>query len=124
MSTLRFNLRADKPDKSTKCPLELIYQVSGVRKYYLLKETKLNPVNWNAVKQRAIYVNPAKAKKLLPGDLHKNLDTVILLETEIETVNSTIAKVKVNIKDIETRFELDKILYSASMVIDELKTSS
>ena len=48
MSTLRFNLREDKPDKSTKCPLELIYQVSGQRKYYLLKETKLNPINWDA----------------------------------------------------------------------------
>lgn len=124
MSTLRFNLRTDKPGKSTKCPLELIYQVSGQRKYYLLKETKLNPINWDAEKQLAVYVNPAKAKKILPGDLHKDLDTVILLDTEIETVNNNISKVKADIKDIEKRFELDKEPYTASMVIDALKGSS
>jgi integrase len=121
MSTLRFNLRADKPDKSTKCPLELIYQVSGQRKYFLLKETKLNPINWDAEKQLAVYVNPAKAKKILPADLHKDLDTVVLLATEIETVNDSISKVKADIKDIEKRFELDKEPYTASMVIDALK---
>lgn len=124
MSTLRFNLRADKPDKSTKCPLELIYQVSGQRKYYLLKETKLNPINWDAAKQLAVYVTPAKAKKSLPGELHKDLDTVILLDTEIETVNENISKVKADIKDIEKRFELDKVTFTASMVIDALKDNT
>lgn len=123
-STLRFNLRADKPDKSSKCPLELIYQVSGQRKYYQLKETKLNPINWDAKKQLAVYVNPAKAKKTLPIDYHKNLDTVILLDTEVETVNSVISKVRADIKDIEKRFELDKIPFTASMVIDALKDST
>jgi integrase len=121
MSTLRFNLRADKPDKSTKCPLELIYQVSGQRKYLLLKTNKLNPINWDAKEQLAIYVNPTKAKKILPVDYSKNLDAVILLDTEIETVNNSISKVKADVKDIEKRFELDKIPYSASMVIDALK---
>lgn len=124
MSTLRFNLRADKPDRSTKCPLELIYQVSGQRKYYLLKETKLNPINWDAKKQSAIYVNSPNAKKILPVDLHKSLDTVILLDAEIETVNDSISKVRANIKDIEKRFELDKEPYTASMVIDALKDNT
>ncbi len=124
MSTLRFNLREDKPDKSTKCPLELIYQVSGQRKYYLLKETKLNPINWDAEKQSAIYVNPAKAKKILPGDSPKSLDAVILLDAEIETINDNISKVKADIKDIEKRFELDKEPYTASMVIDALKDNT
>ena len=124
MSTLRFNLRADKPDKSTKCPLELIYQVSGQRKYYQVKEIKLNPLNWDSGKQLAVYVNPTKAKKLLPAESHKNLDSVILLESEIETVNNNISKVKADIKDIEKRFELDKIPFSASMVIEALKNGS
>ena len=128
MSTLRFNLREDKPDKSTKCPIELIYQVSGQRKYYQPennkgKPIKVNPINWDADKQSAIYVNPTKAKKILPGDLHKDLETVILLETEIDTVNDTLSKVRTDIKAIEDRFALDKIPYSASMVIDALKGS-
>jgi len=124
MSTLRFNLRADKPDKFTKCPLELIYQVSGQRKYYQLKDTKLNSINWDAGHQLAVYVTPLKAKKMLLPDLHKSLDKIVLLETEVETMNSYIAKVKADIRDIEVRFELDKIPYSATMVIDALKSGS
>ena len=128
MSTLRFNLREDKPDKSTKCPIELIYQVSGQRKYYQPennkgKPIKLNPINWEAEKQSAVYVNPTKAKKILPAELHKDLENVILLDTEIETVNDTLSKVRTDIKAIEDRFALDKIPYSASMVIDALKGS-
>jgi integrase len=124
MSTLRFNLRADKPDKSTKCPLELIYQVSGQRKYFLVKDAKLNPINWDAENQVAVYISPVKAKKLLPVESTKNLDTIILLSTEIETVNENISKVKADIKDIEKRFELDKIPYTTSLVINALKEGS
>jgi integrase len=71
----------------------------------------------------AIYVNPTKAKKLLPGELHKDLDNMILLDSEIQTVNDIISKVKSDIKAIEDRFVLDKMPYSASMVIDALKGS-
>jgi len=123
MSTLRFNFRADKPDKFSKCPLELIYQVSGQRKYFQLKGTKLNSINWDAVQQLAVYLPPVKAKKTLPTDLSKTLDSVILMETEVETINSYISKIKADVRDIEVRFELDKIPYSASMVIDALKSS-
>lgn len=78
MSTLRFNLRTDKPDRFTKCPIELIYQVSGQRKYYQLKDIKLNPINWDAVIQSAVYVNPTKAKKILPEGLYKSIDIIVL----------------------------------------------
>jgi integrase len=128
MSTLRFNLREDKPDKSSKCPIELIYQVSGKRKYYQPennkgKPIKLNSINWDATKQSAVYVTPSKAKKILPDVLHKDLENVILLETEIETVNYAISKLRNDIRAIEDRFAIDRVPYSASMVIDTLKRS-
>jgi len=124
MSTIRFNLRADKPDKSTKCPLELIYQVSGQRKYYQLKDTKLNPVNWDADNQQAIYVNPTIAKKLLVKIEAKDLKSAILLQSEVEKVNDNISNAKRDIKNIETRFELDNEPYTASMVIEALKDNT
>lgn len=124
MSTLRFNLRTDKPDKFTKCPLELIYQVSGQRKYFLIKDAKLNPINWDAERQIAVYVNPVKAKKLISIASVQNLDEIILLESEIENINDNILKVKSEIKDIEKRFELDKITYTTSLVINALKEGS
>ena len=121
MSTLRFNLRADKPDKSTKCPIELIYQVSGQRKYYQLKDTKLNPVNWDADNQQAIYVTPAIAKKELEKLNIKDFKSVILADSEIKTINNKISDTVKGIEKIEQRFELDAIPYTASMVIDALK---
>jgi integrase len=48
---------------------------------------------------------------------------MILLDSEIQTVNDIISKVKSDIKAIEDRFVLDKMPYSASMVIDALKGS-
>jgi integrase len=120
MSTLRFTLRTDKADKLSKCPLELIYQISGQRKKVFI-DGKLNPINWDAVNQTAIYVQPAKAKKLLPADCLKNLDKIILTDGEIESLNNDIAKVKADVADIEKRFELDKTPYTAQMIIDKLK---
>jgi len=124
MSTLRFNLREDKADKFTKCPIELIYQVSGQRKYYQLKDSKLNPINWDFQKQTVVFVSPLNAKKILKVELVKNIEDVILLNSEVETINNNISQVKAAIKDVEKRFELDKIPYSASMVIDALKANS
>jgi len=104
--------------------LELIYQVSGQRKYYQVKDTKLNPINWDAASQSAVYINPTKAKKILAGDPYKNLDDIILMDSEVETVNDNILRVRSDVKNIEKRFELDKVPYSAEMVIDALKSTS
>lgn len=120
MSTLRFTLRTDKADKNLKCPIELIYQISGQRKKIFLSD-KLHEINWDAEDQEAIYVPVTKAKKLFKVELHKKLDELILTETEIDQVNERIAELQTNIRDIETRFELDKIIYSAQMVMDKLK---
>lgn len=120
MSTLRFTLRTDKCDKSHKCPIELIYQISGQRKKVFLDD-KLHSLNWDSDKQKAIYVTNAKAKKELPPALHKELDKLLLTESEIEDVNDNISAVRSSIKQIETRFELDSIIYTAGMVTDKLK---
>src|SRR6185503_13359278 len=65
-----------------------------------------------------------KAKKILAGDPYKNLDDIILMDSEVETVNDNILRVRSDVKNIEKRFELDKVPYSAEMVIDALKSTS
>jgi integrase len=124
MSTIRFNLRTDKSDKSQKCPIELIYQVSGQRKYYQLKDTKLNEINWDAKKQTAIYINPVNAKKLLTKIEPKDLKLVLLSEAEVKKINDNLSDSTKDIEKIEKRFELDAIPYTASMVIDCLKDNT
>jgi len=116
MSTIRLNLRTDKPDKKGLCTIEIIYQISGQRKYYRTDE-KLLLENWDKKNYKAIYVDKKKAKKLFP-----KIDCESLLSSkEIDSINSTLIGLKQQIVDIETRFKLDKILYSPQMVMDSLR---
>jgi site-specific recombinase XerD len=120
MSTLRFTLRADKPDRFGKCPLELIFQISGQRKKVFL-EAKLHPVNWDASDQVGIYVPLAKAKKLPAFAGIKNVDAIILTDGEVDEINNSIAGTRSIISNIEKRYQLDKYVYSAEDVITAYK---
>ncbi len=120
MGTLRFNLRPDKIDKNEKCSIELIYQVSGQRRKIFV-DGKLNRINWDSVNQKAAFIAPAKAKKVL--DTSVDIDRTLATDREIKEFNEGINKIKSNVTDIEKRFELDSIPYNAEMVIDKLKST-
>ena len=82
MSTIRFVCRGDKPGKFGKCPIEIIYQISGQRKKSFT-DYKVNPINWNSDDQAAVYLPEAEAKKILksnkaPEDWLKAIDQTIL----------------------------------------------
>ena len=118
MSTIRFILRSDKIQKSGHAPVEMIYQISGQRKYYNTGQ-KVNPANWSPDNQQSIYIDRKTAKKLTPPINHD----LLLTEKDTETVNGKLDDLKKLIGTIEQRFELDKVVYSAEMVIDKLKDS-
>ena len=118
MSTIRFVLRADKIQKTGNAPVEMVYQISGQRKYYNTGQ-KVMPPNWSSDNQQAIYIDRKTAKKLQPPVDHNSLFT----EKETEGVNNKLDDIKKQIRAIEQRFELDKVAYSAEMVIDKLKNS-
>jgi len=124
MGTIRFTLRIDKnkntttgeTDLSLVAPLEVNYQVSGQRKYYS-PSLSLLPIYWNKDAQVAIQVEPKTVKKMLPKlDKHEYLTS-----KEIDSINDSLRQIKADIKRIEDRFELDKIIYSSAMVIHKLK---
>ena len=121
MGTIRFNLRTDKADKSFKCPVELVYQISGQRKYYALKDIKLHPIYWNMDEQGVTFISTTKAKKQLIDLGIKHVDEVMLLNSEVESINDQIAAVRADIRNIEKRFELGGVIYSAAMVVKTLK---
>ena len=64
MGTIRFVLRTDKADKEGLSPIQLIYQLSGQRKYFKTGD-KLRSENWDPENQQAIYLDKKAAKKLL-----------------------------------------------------------
>ncbi len=113
--TIRFELRTEKADKDGKAPVRLIYQVKGQRKYYNTGQ-KLLPPCWDAKNQQAIYIDRKTAKKLDPVPDYE----LLLTENEAATFNGKLGNLEKLIEAIEQRFEMDKIVYSAEMVIDRL----
>lgn len=118
MSTIRFNLRTDKVLKAGQSPIELIYQISGQRKYYNTGQKLLSQC-WDPKPQQAVYIDKRIAKKLHPTI---NYD-LFLTAKEAKEINSDLDELTKGIEDIEKRFEMDKVVYSAEMVIDKLKAN-
>jgi len=89
MSTIRFVLRSDKKNKDGTCPIQLIYQISGQRKYFKTKQ-RLFSENWDPGEQKAIYLDKKVAKKMLP-----NIDYDLLPSSrEVEEINNTLTSTK------------------------------
>jgi integrase len=117
--TIRFNLRTDKTFKrSGKAPIELIYQVRGVRKYYNTGE-KIFGANWNQEDQNIILIDRKKSKKLYPTIDYDQL----LSQTESDVIKSNLLDLKNQIREIEKTFKKKNIVYDAEMVVSSLKAN-
>ena len=116
MSTIRFTHRSDKPDSKGLSAIEMVYQVSGDRKYHRTGE-KLLAANWDQETQSAIYIDKKSSKKLDPAPPVE----LLLLASEATEINSNLDALRRAVADIEKRFELDRVPYSATMVIDALR---
>jgi integrase len=116
MGTIRFNLRIDKKNNQGLCPIELIYQVEGQRKYYGTGSI-IHPAYWFQNVQAAFYKDPKVVKKEFPAIDKAQLWTA----KQVENFNNDLYKFKDIIGEIEQRFELDRIPYTCSMVVNQLK---
>lgn len=118
-TTCRFWLRDDRMNQDGTAPVHLVYQIQGQRKHYSIPDIKLFPINWNKDTQQGVYLDKKTAKKIDP-----TIDfTALLTESEVQDINSQLDQVKADIRNIETRFKLDKTTFSPQMVIDALKGS-
>lgn len=117
--TIRFEIRNEKADKEGKAPVRLIFQIKGQRKYFNIGQSLL-PQCWDPKSQQAIYLDRKTAKKICP-DINYDL---FLTETEAKEFNDCLTNVIKSTKDITDRFILDKIPFSAEMVIDKLKLTN
>jgi integrase len=117
IGTLNFVLRTQKTLKNGKAPIYLTYSIHRVRIFNSINRYSIFPDYWDIDSQRAKYIPQREARKLMPDVLPNDL----LTETEIHDINNEIEKVKVNIQEIENKFEALKKPFSSQMVIDELK---
>ncbi|MBL0201312.1 MAG: site-specific integrase [Chitinophagaceae bacterium] len=118
MGTVRFVLRTDKPNKEGISPIDLIYQIKRKRKYFRTSE-KLFSENWDAKQQQAVYVDKRTAKKLLPMVVYNVLPS----SKEVDEINTRLSSIRKEITDIETRYQLNKEVYTTEMVIMSLKSN-
>ena len=116
MGTVRLVLRIDKADKEGSSPIQLIYQLSGKRKYFQTRE-KVRAENWDATNQQTIYLDKKAAKKVLPLVPYDLLPS----SNEVEDINTELRLLKKRVADIEEKtFKHNNILYNAEMIIEEL----
>ena len=119
MGTIRFELHTTKSDKDGKSPIRLIYQISGQRKYYNTGQKMLKE-SWDKKEQQAVYIDKRTAKKLYPAAKYE----LLLAGSQVKDINGDLQDLTKNIESIEKRFEMDKVIYSAAMVIDKLKADN
>ena len=114
--TLRFVLRTDKIDSIGLSPIQGIYSLKGQRKYFNTKD-KLRPEQWHSENQQVIYLDKQKVKKIAPT-LNFNL---LPTAKEVVLINSKLGAFISELKNIEDRFLLNKIIFSAKDVVDCLE---
>ncbi len=119
MGTIRFVLRNDKPLKNGACPIDLIFQLSGQRRYYRTDKKLYQPC-WDISKQQAICIDRKTSKKLLPNVDFDLLPTI----KEVQDINTDLRLLKNDVVSIERSFQINKIEYSADMVLDKLKNNN
>lgn len=112
-STFYLELNTYRKDKIGCVPVRLNYQVDSVRKR-IQTAIKVFPENWDKDNQQVIYLDKRTAARILPNvDFYK-----LPMAQDVDNMNDKLDAVVNEIKDIEKRFVLDKITYSAEMVID------
>ncbi len=116
MGTIRFILYDRVEVRTGKQPINMIYSVEGIRQFFRTS-IKLFSANWDSKNQQAIYIDKKEAKKLAPG-----IEFDLLLSAkEVEEKNNDLATLKTQVREIEKRFELDKVIYSSEMVMSKVR---
>jgi len=116
MGTIRFILRDDKQNKDGHAALQMVYQLSGQRRYCQLKQ-KILPANWDSETQQAVYLDKKQAKTFFPEIPY----SAMLASREADELNATLASYRKIISNLENRFALNKQAFSVSLIIEAFK---
>src|SRR6266542_1878987 len=103
MSTIKLNLRRDKMSRAGLSPIELIYQISGKRKYYNTG-IKIPFENWDNDHQLVIFTRKGT-----------------LLKTEVLSLNEKLNRLRKKVYAIEESLSSEGISPAPELIIEQLK---
>ncbi|SMD46390.1 Site-specific recombinase XerD [Aquiflexum balticum DSM 16537] len=115
--TIRFEIRQEKLNREGMAPISCILSVSQNRKR-LATEISIPPINWDKSKQRATYINKKMHSKTAGSSA-----SIILMESDIDRINSLIEKFKSKLNFIEDGFRLADKDYSVEDIFDSFRNS-
>lgn len=115
MGTIRFELRKEKKDQNSLSPIRLIYSIQGIRKYYNTG-LKTYEQSWDDKEQQVVFY-----KMVVGKDGKETKVKGPLMEKEVKKLNDSLVDIKRDIEKIEVKFEANGNIYSAEMVLNELK---
>jgi integrase len=110
--TIRFEIRKDKLNQEGKAPISCMISISQQRKR-IATEIYLTPDNWDKSSQRAVYINKKQKSKLdLPGN-----DFELLMQSDIDRINSLLEKTRSRLSLIEDGFRLNDKSYTVEQIL-------
>lgn len=111
-----FELRRDTANKKGEHPVIINVRVAGNRRKLSTGITLL-PEQWDNDNQQAIYIGRKEAKQLLP-----HIDPDLLpMQDDIKRINAELCSIADEVSGIATKFEIDRIPYTAETIINEFK---
>lgn len=116
--TIRFEIRNDKINSEGKAPISCLISVSQQRKR-IATEISIPPSNWDKKAQRAIYINKKQYSKMGLDTDHNDL----LMESDVDQINSILDKIKSRLNFIENGFRIDDVSYTVEDIIKKYQES-
>ncbi len=114
-TTIKLWLREDRKLNDGTCPIHLIYQIQGQRKYIALPNTHIVEAYWDNKAQRVKFLDKKAVKASGIETQHQ------LTAFEVAEKNDIIETAIRAIETIEKRFRLNQEPFTVDMVIGELK---
>jgi len=105
--TIRFEIRKDKLNQEGKAPISCMIAVSQSRKRIAM-EKSLPPDNWDKSSQRAVYISKKQHSHLGLDVKHSEL----LMESDVDQINSLLEKMNSRLTFIESKFRLNDKEYN------------
>lgn len=116
--TIRFEIRQDKVNQEGNVPISCMISISQRRKR-IATEISIPPSNWDKVAQKVIYISKRQHSILNLNSNHTHL----MMESDVDRVNSILEKIKSRLNFIENGFRINDVSYTVEDIVKNYQLS-